>query len=229
MARAVALFFSLMFIVQSTHALNSKKTNFNRQDINQIIKLIKDNVDYEFSYTYVPVVIKSDDDTKNLAALGRFILVYDYTLKKLNRRELIATISHELAHTENAHLFKRMGKYIGLPVVHVFYSLIQKITGRSQNRSLKEHQEFLINMFMYMDTKMEMQADCLAYQWLEQLQRLGYDVSPQDLNKAMTKTMGIDFGKYENNEYFKDLPPYKRYMRVKSGKYTNISCARVRK
>ncbi|MCB0420744.1 MAG: M48 family metalloprotease, partial [Bdellovibrionales bacterium] len=177
------------------------------QRAQNIINLIKNNVSFQFRKIYVAKVTDSEE-IGNAWSLGTHILITRKAMQDLDDEALTAVLAHEMAHREKWHLFSRAGMYVGGAVVAFMDSLFVD-RGEDFNQRYSGFNE-------YYSTRQEMQADCLAYNWLKELRKLGVPVSPMDLNRARNELSGINFDT-ANPKYFHDNPEYQRHMKVKSG------------
>lgn len=161
------------------------------------------NADYRFRRFYGVVI--SNSDKPNAYCAGTHIIVTKPLLRLLNERELLAVVAHEMAHREKHHIFSRVGMMTGGAIAALFDfgsedSYRERLSGFNADYRLRQ----------------EIQADCLAYNWLDDLKHKGFNVDPRDLNKATNKIMGIDFSQVDP-EYFDDNPAYIRFLAVEKG------------
>lgn len=197
----ISLFLALLFCANA-YALNSDKDR-----VHKSINLIKENVDFPFRRFY-QVQIKKDEDS-NAWSAGSVIIATTGLLEKLDGRQLLAVIAHEMAHREKHHLFSRVSMFVGGAIAALLDSE-SKIPYRQRFNGFNE----------YYRLKQELQADCFAYNWLMELKQKGFEVDPLDLNSATNAIFEMDFG-HVDPEVFDELPPYIRYKAIERGHSPN--------
>lgn len=167
------------------------------------IDLVKANANYGFRRFYGVKIV--DRDEPNAYAIGTHIVVTKQMLNLLNDRELTAVVAHEMAHRERYHLFSRMGMTVG-------GMLAALLDWNNPDDLLDRFGKFS----EHFQLDQELEADCYAYHWLNDLKRKGIAVEPLDLNKATEKIFGIDFTNADP-EYYRELAPFIRVHAVIRG------------
>lgn len=198
--------------------------------IKRIVKNIGTFSGEKLRYTNPTIrVIEGQKDAPNAYSLGPVIYVSKEALAILDDGELTAAMAHEIAHSEYGHLLARMVYAVGSPVLYlrnlIFSDIYTLSTGEADEymeRILDEgHMTLVREILENASLRQEMQADCKAVNWLERARRLGWKLSPQDLNRASNKVLGVDLGKLEEDN---TLPPLVRYNAIRSGKYIGSGC-----
>lgn len=197
----------LLYICFALHSINSlaqgKEPKVSKERVLKGIHFIQKHVDYDFRPFYSALVVDSKD--KNASALGSILIFTKPLLAALNDQELLAVIAHEMAHREKFHLLTRAGTLVGASVVALF-----------DWHNPKPYAERLRGFQEHFSLEQEIEADCMAYNWLLELKHKGFAADPNDLNKATNIIFGMDFTTVDP-DYFWDLPPYIRYKNVERG------------
>ena len=191
-----------LLIGANAYALDPDKAR-----VHKSINLIKENVDFPFRKFY-QVQIKKDQDP-NAWSAGSVIIATTGLLEKLDDRQLLAVIAHEMAHREKYHLFSRISMFVGGAIA----ALLDRETKKPYGQRFNGFNE-------YYRLKQELQADCFAYNWLMELKHKGFEVDPLDLNSATNAIFEMDFGQVDP-EIFDELPPYIRYKAIERGHSPN--------
>lgn len=200
--------------------------------IKQVIKNIMLFSKHNFRYTQPVIrIIKGKEREANAFSLGRAIYVTEEALSLLSANELTAVMAHEMAHSEFGHYLARMVYAGGSPVLHlrnlIFSEIYYFTTGEADEylkKAMKTGQIALIQDILGGATlRQEMQADCVAANWLERARLQGWKLDSQDLNRATNKIMGMDIG--EIAKYDETNPVVIRYLAVESRKYLGGRCA----
>lgn len=180
--------------------------------VEKAIRAIIENTNGRFSPLYKAVVIETAEEN-NAWSIANFIVVTRSTLDLLNDAELTAVVAHEMAHRERGHIYKRANTIVAVPILLAVRKLRLFVSGRRSIESDIAFLDFLSGFNEDYQLRQEMQADCHAYNWLQQLKAGGLPADPLDLNRARNKMMGIDFDA-ASPEFFADLPPYIRHRQV---------------
>lgn len=199
----LCLFAALIFSNNTQAQAEPWRTSAER--IDTMIELIKANASYPFRRFYKAKVIQSYSEPQAWN-LGFLVLVSEKMMRDLDDGPLMAVVAHEMAHRERWHLFSRIGLMIGGPIAAI-------LEGDREDQSLSED----IGQFnQYVNLQQEIQADCLAYNWLKDLQQKGIAADPLDLNRATNTIMAMDFSQVDP-QYFEDDPAYIRYQKIQKG------------
>lgn len=199
--------------------------------IKRVVKELVSFSGHEFRYPNPQIrIIRGHENEPNAFSLGPVIYVTQSALEILNDNELSAVLAHEIAHAEYGHLLQRMVFVTGSPVLHlrnlIFSDIYTLTTGEADHTMRKimstGHLALVQEILENASLKQEIQADCLAANWLQNAKRLGKKVSPLDLNRAMLKVLGIDEAIMNSMDL--DFPPYIRGQNVISGKYIGSKC-----
>lgn len=174
-------------------------------------------------------IIEGDDQEANAYSLGPVIYVTKEILEILDDAELTAVMAHEIAHSEEGHMLARMVYTMGSPVLHlrnlIFSDIYLLSTGEADEQMEKilnqGHMALIREILEGATVRQEMQADCIAANWLARARSKGWKLSPLDLNRATNTIFGMDIGKMEEDETF---PPLARYNKIRSGKYIGSAC-----
>lgn len=201
----------LLFVLLSPSTIFANEASSDRfvqaERAQNLVNLIKSEVNDSFRKVYV-VKVTDNEEESNAWSLGTHILITKKAMRILDDRTLLAVIAHEMAHREKWHQFSRMGMYVGGSVVAFFDSLFVERPETLKERFYGFHQDY--------HTRQEMQADCLAYNWLSELKSKGFEADPLDLNVARNQMSGVDFDK-ASQEYFGDNPEFIRHQAVRRG------------
>lgn len=173
------------------------------------IKFIKSNVSFPFRKFYGAMV--TDSEEPNAYCAGTHIVATSALMSALNERQLLAVVAHEMAHREKHHLFTRTGTYIG--------GAVAALLDFQSDRDYAERFGGFIEDYRL---RQEMQADCLAYNWLLELKHRGFKTEPRDLNRATNAIFDMDFSQADP-DIFGNLPPYIRYKAIERGYGSNCS------
>lgn len=158
-------------------------------------------------------VIVTNSNKLNAWSAGSIITVTSALLKKLDDKALMAVLLHETAHSTKSHIAHRMANLAGVNVLFSLERLKNLISGAKNNKSYRQQLSEFAEQY---STQQEMQADCIAYNWLLELKSEGLNFDPLDLNTATQLIIGLDFTDFPH-QYGKDLPPYLRFKRVQHG------------
>lgn len=123
------------------------------------------------------VLIRGLDDAPNAFATGVSVYLSRPLLGHLNNAELTAVVAHEMAHSERGHLLERMGHVPAGALLHLASTITADwrymTTGRAdemmQELIRSGHWATLLNSLSMAETGQEMQADCIAWNWLRRL------------------------------------------------------------
>lgn len=200
-------FLSILLIATTFPLSVGAAGKYSPKRIKAKINFIKENVSFPFRLVYGVKVVKKSEP--NAYALGTHIVVTTALLDKLNDRELLAVIAHEMGHRERHHIFSRAGMYVGSAIVALFdwrndRSYVERLTGFNESYGLAQ----------------EIQADCHAYNWLQELKHKGHNVDPLDLNSATNAIVGFDLSEVDP-KYFEGLPEYIRFQNIARGHSPN--------
>ncbi|MFA6235934.1 MAG: M48 family metalloprotease [Bacteriovorax sp.] len=174
-------------------------------------------------------IIEGVKNEPNAYSLGPAIYISEETLSILDNGELTAVLAHEIAHSEYGHLLARLVYIVGSPTIHLrdlaFSDIFYLTTGQADEymeRIIKDgHLTLVSEIIENSSVRQELQADCLAANWLEKARKKGWKLSPLDLNRATNKIMGIDLGNIDDDT----LPPVIRYRAIVSGKHIGSNCS----
>jgi len=175
------------------------------------LKVIYKNVD-DLRFSNHKIIVSYSSES-NAWSAGSLVIVTTALLKKLDNRSLTAVLLHEIAHSKKFHMIDHFGKLIGINVLFSINRLSNWITN---SKNEKTYTEDLYRFFEQYNTPQEMQADCMAYNWLKELKSKGLNFDPLDLNRATDLIFEIDFSKMPY-ELGKDLPPYLRSHKIIKG------------
>ncbi|MCO4753426.1 MAG: M48 family metalloprotease [Bacteriovoracaceae bacterium] len=189
------LFLNASFSSVLNHDL---KTRVDRQ-----LKLLQQNLNYDFKMNYKLVMVKNDI-VSNAAASFPFILVNENWIEGFSDKEVLAVITHEVAHLEHAHLSKGLALLTG--------GFVNAVFDINNPESLRERYSGFVR---YYKLKQELYADCVAYNWLRELKDLGVDADPKSLNDVVRRELpGID---NFDEDYMGDDFVYTRFRAVRDG------------
>ena len=174
-----------------------------KQRIKEQLNILQDNLNYDFKANY-QVILISKDTVANAAASFPFIIVNENWMKDFSDMEILAVLAHEVAHLEHAHLAKGLTLIAG--------GFINAVFDYNNSNSLRER---FSGFVQYYKLKQELFADCIAYNWLDELNRIGIEADPDSLNSVVRRDLpGIDDF---DEEYMADDFVYTRYARVRDG------------
>ncbi len=163
------------------------------------LRSIEEYLGYDLGLTLV-----TSKHVENAIASYPFIAVNPSWLKRLSDEEVLAVMAHEVAHIENAHFSKRMAIAAG--------GFFNALFDFKNKKNLRERYSGFLN---YYSLEQEMNADCVAYNWLKGMRNLGYKAKPQSLATVFEKDLGA-LEKFE--EYgLQNEPVYIRYKKVMKG------------
>jgi len=123
------------------------------------------------------ILVRGMEDAPNAFATGVKIYISRALLAAVNDAELTAVVAHEMAHSERGHLVERMGNTLAGAVLHLAGTVAADwryiTTGRAddmmQELIRSGHWATLSSSLQLAETGQEMQADCIAWQWLRRL------------------------------------------------------------
>ena len=146
-----------------------------------------------FNYTFDKIkikVIRGRPYEPNGFAFGSNIFITKSLIDLLNEEELTAVIAHELAHSEKAHNMQKAP----LPLEATIYQL-KNIFKAVQEKRWPRSKDLLASIREIIETgglAMELQADCIAAQQLDFMNRRGLKNEPMDIVRATNKILGYD-------------------------------------
>ena len=208
------------------------KNDAEMERVRKIISNIQHFSGHKFRFKNPKIrIIKGNENEPNAYSLGTAIYVTESTLLLLNDKELTAVLAHEMAHSEYGHTIERIVFLMGSPFLHlrnlIFSELNMYSTGEIDQyleNVFKDGQTSQIHkIFENASTKQELQADCLAANWLNKGKKLGLRMDSRDLNGATDKMLGVDMG-IVKNLMEADFPPRVRYEAVNSGMHIGRRC-----
>jgi hypothetical protein len=149
--------------------------------------------------THHLILIAGVPDEPNAFAVGEAIYLSRALLDLLDDQQLTAVVAHEVGHAERGHLLERMGNMYAGVLVHFWDSLVAdwRYLSRGQiDETMAEliskgHWATLLQTLGQAELGQEIQADCIAWQWLESLNRLGYRNRPDDLLSSIETLVGL--------------------------------------
>lgn len=165
---------------------------------------ITENIPLKFGSLYT-VRIRRNTEVKNAFCIGNVITITEPLMTALSDSELLAVIAHEVAHGEKVHQVKRIGAIVGGAFPSI-YHWNQDMTFMERYAWYNEN----------VNGDHEIEADCLAYNWLSILNVLGYSVEPQDLNRATNALYDMDLANFDVPE-LQDFIPLIRYKNIERG------------
>jgi Zn-dependent protease with chaperone function len=199
--------------------------------VQRILQNIYSFSGHKFRYNNPTIrVITGIPSEANAYSLGPSIYITESMLSLLDDGELTAVIAHEISHSEYGHYLARMVYGIGSPILYlrnlVFSDIYSLTIGQSDAYMRKIMKEGQLKMVQEIldgaSLQQEMQADCLAANWLARAHRLGWKLSPLDLNRATNSVMGMDMGTVGKIDG--TLPPVIRYKAILTGQYIGSGC-----
>lgn len=155
------------------------------------------------------VVTEGNSDEPNAMCTGSSIYVSRPMLELLDDRQLRAVLAHEMAHAERGHLTERMShapSAVAIQLWRVLKSDWNAMTGGEADAFMHElwkngHWKMIQEMLESATLGQEMQADCLAAQWLDSLHSRGLEQSPDDILSAMARLLGISREALESSPF----------------------------
>jgi Zn-dependent protease with chaperone function len=145
------------------------------------------------------VLLKGDDEAPNAFCSGPTIYVTRPLVRYLTDRELRAVIAHELAHAEVGHLTERMSH--GPSALLIQFGRLVRSDWRALTRGeidsfmrdlwQRGHWAMIEEMLMEATLGQELEADCLAARWLQQMKDRGVDQDPQDIVASLSSLLGV--------------------------------------
>lgn len=188
-----------------------------QQRLTQTFQLLHRSPAWDYRYKDIKLVlIQGRVEEPNAFSIGPVIYFTTSLVSLLDDRELTAVMAHELVHSEQAHLMKRLPLPLGAFLMSLFERAIGGGVSPSEERTLAE------NVRLWVETSnfaMELQADCFAAQQLDFLRNSGFVNHPLDLLRASSKMLGYDVSQDKS-----DAPEALRAHAILSKFYVN-SCA----
>lgn len=145
-------------------------------------------------------IVRGSAAEPNAFSTGPSVYVSIELLELLDDRLLDAAVAHELAHAEEGHLPQRMTHgfaatliQFGRLVASDYRSIRDGQADPFMRRLWKEgHWQMIQEMIMHADRGKEMEADDIAYCWLERMGRRGYRRRGTDLADAIETAVGVN-------------------------------------
>ncbi len=145
---------------------------------------------WNYRYSSIKLVlIQGKADEPNAFSIGPVIYFSKSLLALLDDRDLTAVLAHEMAHSEKAHLLKRVPVPLGAVFLSVFEHVKAGTASRLQIQFLVEAVRSWVEKSNF---SMELQADCFAAQQLQYMSSKGLANNPLDLLRATSKMLGYD-------------------------------------
>ncbi|UXR65122.1 M48 family metalloprotease [Bdellovibrio bacteriovorus] len=146
-----------------------------------------------FKYRYDKlsiIIIQGLPGEPNGFSFGNNMFLTKSIVEALSSAQLTAVIAHELAHSEKAHNMQKTPLPLGaaayqLKTIYDAVKAGQWPAGRDLVASMQD-------LLATSGLAMELQADCVAAQQLEHMNRQGLPNSAADLNSATSVLMGFD-------------------------------------
>jgi len=145
------------------------------------------------------VLIQGVAHEPNAFALGEALYFSRSLLAELNDAQLTAVMAHEIAHAERGHLLERMGNgYAGglLHLWQVFEADWAYLSRGEINERMRElmdsgHWAVLTRSLQEAEMGQEIQADCIAWQWLDRMKNAGIATGPAEILSSIETLLGV--------------------------------------
>lgn len=173
-------------------------------------------------------LIEGTPQEPNAFSTGPTVYVSKGMLTELNDRELTAVLAHELAHAEEGHLTERMSFAFSAVLVQLGRTIASDVAsiargdadGFMQELWRKGHWAMMMEMIESATLGQELQADCIAYRWLENMRRFGLAHSGRDIASALSTLVGVS----ESVLIQHDPVLGARVRQIRTGAYARRTC-----
>jgi predicted Zn-dependent protease len=145
------------------------------------------------------VLIQGLPSEPNAFAVGEALYFSRSLLDKLNDSQLVAVMAHEVAHAERGHLLERMGNGYAGVLVHLWqtfeadwaYLSRGEINQRMRELMDSGHWTLLTHSLQEAEMGQEIQADCIAWQWLQRMKDAGWATGPDEILSSIETLIGV--------------------------------------